>query len=474
MARKVTRIRINHNPYMKETIVWINDIELVDDLLMDSAKKKPFKEWVNELPGYLVSLDAYKLSILFCGTTQDWNTLRNLLNKPEVNEQLKKPTIRFKQGIYYKDFVENVASEFTDLRRYLLIDDINNELLQNEFQAIRKPYFRINVVATMSSGKSTLINALLGRRLLPSQNEACTSTVIEVLDTDQESYAATVYDSSNKIIKEQQSKLDANREITADDIERLNQDPNVARIAIEGDIPFANADGTALMLVDTPGTNNSQDASHQSMTYKEICRDERSIVLYVLNATQIGTNDDNELLHYVAEQIKSSGTKIEDRILFVLNKMDSFDPDEEDIEKTIQRVKDYLKRHGILNPRIFVCSAMVALQMQTNLKKIDIDNLSREDEKKLPIEARDALPAIDKILEYEKMHLEKYATVSETLRRETGNKLKTAEKEKNIFDQVMIHSGIYSLEKYIALYIKARTAKDLMRFLENTLDNSIM
>ena len=31
------------------------------------------------------------------------------------------------------------------------------------------------VMATMSSGKSTLINALLGQQILPSRNEACTA-----------------------------------------------------------------------------------------------------------------------------------------------------------------------------------------------------------------------------------------------------------------------------------------------------------
>ena len=40
------------------------------------------------------------------------------------------------------------------------------------------------VVATMSSGKSTLINALIGRELLPSSNCACTAKAVAILDND--------------------------------------------------------------------------------------------------------------------------------------------------------------------------------------------------------------------------------------------------------------------------------------------------
>ena len=49
---------------------------------------------------------------------------------------------------------------------------------------------KIVVVATMSSGKSTLINALLSKKLLPSSNEACTATITKVINRKQENYNA--------------------------------------------------------------------------------------------------------------------------------------------------------------------------------------------------------------------------------------------------------------------------------------------
>ncbi len=236
MSRKITQVRINHNPYINETILWIDDIELNMINLLEESYTYNFEEWVRELVDYLIKLNAYKLSILFCGITKDWIIIKNEFSKPEVNKILNKPTIKFKQGVYYKDFIAKVAAEFSDLRRFLIIDDPDNEILQLEYKKIRKPYFRINVVATMSSGKSTLINALLGKKLFPSRNEACTSSIIEILDTDQDMYTATVYDGNNNIAEEQQKMLNEKKEVSLEDIDILNQDPEIARISIEGDM----------------------------------------------------------------------------------------------------------------------------------------------------------------------------------------------------------------------------------------------
>ena len=44
--------------------------------------------------------------------------------------------------------------------------------------------FTVAVIATMSSGKSTILNALLGYELLPSKNEACTAKTFKIKDVD--------------------------------------------------------------------------------------------------------------------------------------------------------------------------------------------------------------------------------------------------------------------------------------------------
>lgn len=45
--------------------------------------------------------------------------------------------------------------------------------------------YSVAVVATMSAGKSTLLNAMVGHRLLPARNEACTASVCRIEDCDE-------------------------------------------------------------------------------------------------------------------------------------------------------------------------------------------------------------------------------------------------------------------------------------------------
>ena len=118
----------------------------------------------------------------------------------------------------------------------------------------------------MSSGKSTLINALLGKKLMPSKNEACTATITEILDNDMETFAAVVHDEDDVVIQNIS-------ELTYEIMSELNDNENVHRISATGNIPFLDAKSTALMLVDTPGPNNSQNQAHKNTTFKAINND---------------------------------------------------------------------------------------------------------------------------------------------------------------------------------------------------------
>ncbi|MBW5390395.1 hypothetical protein E6A51_09400, partial [Brachyspira hampsonii] len=69
--------------------------------------------------------------------------------------------------------------------------------------------------------------------------------------------------------------------------------------------------------------------------------------------TQLSTNDDNLLLSSVLRAMEKAGKQAKDRFLFVVNKLDNFDPSEgESVERVLIDVKDYLRSHGIVNPNI--------------------------------------------------------------------------------------------------------------------------
>ena len=349
------------------------------------------------------------------------------------------------------------------------MEDFRDAKLIRAFASIKNSEFPINVIATMSSGKSTLINALLGKRLMPSKNEACTATITEILDNDREIFTAHVYDENGEVLHDIP-------DLTYDIMSDLNEDEAVYKIEAEGNIPFLDARSTALMLVDTPGPNNAQNQAHKNTTFRAINNDSNNLILYVLNGTQLHTNDDASLLSYVAEQIKKGGKQVRDRFLFVINKMDSFNPEEEDIGRAIQASRRYLASYGIEDPQIFPCSAYTALNIRTYLEGVDVDNLTRNEERRLPSAARDTLPMIDKFIDFEAMHLEQYSTLSPSAQRELEYRLSKAVQNEDTKEQALIHCGIYSIEAaitaYVKKYAKTKKVKDLVESFQEVLESS--
>ena len=113
-----------------------------------------------------------------------------------------------------------------------------------------------------------------------------------------------------------------------------------------------------ICLVDTPGPNNSLENSHSEIAYQLIENESNTHLIYVLNGTQIGVNDDKKLLTDILDMQK----KIEDHneIIFVLNKMDEIDQEIENIEEIIENVKKYLIEIGMKVPLVIPISAYAA------------------------------------------------------------------------------------------------------------------
>ncbi|SCH43330.1 Predicted GTPase [uncultured Clostridium sp.] len=466
----MAQVEIKYNPYKMETDINVNGKDISNDsILYKVVKGKRLQEWIGQFPQMLVDeLNTVDFDIKFYGMALDWDDFEDAFNQAKEKGKIKKLSLKFIEGKSDDDINDKIVEVFKDLQEGP-VDDFRDPKLARAFSNINNSVFPINVIATMSSGKSTLINALLGKRLMPSKNEACTATITELLDNDCEVFEAVVYDQDEVILREVP-------ELTYDVMSELNDDGNVYKIAAKGNIPFLDATSTALMLVDTPGPNNSQNQAHKNTTYRAINNDSNNLILYVLNGTQLSTNDDAALLSYVAEQIKKGGKQVRDRFLFVINKMDGFNPEEEDIGKAITAAKRYLASYGIEDPQIFPCSAYAALNIRTCLDGIDINNLPWSEWRKLPSAARDTLPMIDKFIDYESMHLEQYSTLSPSAQRELDYKLSQAEEKGDIKEQALIHCGIYSIEAaitaYVKKYAKTKKVKDLVESFQEVLEST--
>lgn len=438
---------------MKEIFIKYNPYQLVTEITIDGQKLKKnsklnfedrrLQEWVESLPDLLFEeCNTKDFKITFHGTTPDYEDMEAMAKEAEA------------KGIHIE--LEHIpAKEIGD--KEVAIQEVFDEIQNGPFNELRQPDvikafdlakskdFEVNVVATMSAGKSTLINSLLRQKLMPAKQEACTATITKIKDNDADCFMAKVYDKDGTLIQ-------THAELTYETMEQLNSNPSVSRIQVEGNIPFVTADDVSLVLVDTPCPNNSRDPEHKAATYRMLSESSKPLVLYIMNATQLAVNDDYNLLSHVAESMKVGGKQSRDRFIFVVNKLDDFKKGEDSVEAAITKVRDYLKDNGIENPNIYPASALTALNIRTILANSDDDN---DDD------VYEAKGKVRKFNRNEEMHFEKYAPLTPSMRGEVEDMLAKAVAEGDDNQQALIHAGIVPIEAAIRMYVQkyAKTAK---------------
>ena len=222
---------------------------------------------------------------------------------------------------------------------------------------------KINIAyaATMSAGKTTCINALLGREILHSANEATTATITQVRLSQKE--LITCYGENKEVIEEIGF-------ICPEIIKELNCNDKVNEILVEGDF---NIDEN-FILTDTPGPNNSRDENHSDLAYSIILESSFDFLVYVINSTQPFINDDIIYLKFIEKNIENK------KIIFLVNKLDEFDVENESIDDFKNNLKGYLNDIGFKNPIIFGVSAYRALLVK---KLIYQEKLSKKEKREL-------------------------------------------------------------------------------------------
>lgn len=231
-----------------------------------------------------------------------------------------------------------------------------------EFDIDDEAILPVCVMATMSSGKSTFLNAILGEEILPEKNEACTARALAVIHTPG-------MREPRAYIQKQDGKKYAVDLFYPGTVAKINADEKVESVLIAKDIPSVENTDRSVVFVDTPGVNNSEDIRHAQRTQQILERMKRGVIVYILNATQLATNDDELLLQMVIGHVKKNA---DIRVLFMLNKVDMLDEDKENIGDVICAARAYIKDHGLKDSRIFPLSALSAkvLRMKLNGKKM--------------------------------------------------------------------------------------------------------
>lgn len=461
----MNKVYIKYNPYIVKTEFVLGG-ECVDKLsnFYDKQENVRLQEWIEpfgEWEGIFPELFNYfnsseELEIEFQGTELDFQDLQYAYEK--YGSCFENVKIKHVQSNNHENRLEILKEQFKKIQQGP-VDELRDPRIQEAFEKALSSEFEVIVVAPMSSGKSTLINSILGTNMLPEANKATTATITRIKDEDElEAFYVNCKDCDGNVIA---SDKVANLELITQLNKMADEQKNIDLIDIRGNIQTIPSDKVNIVFVDTPGGNNSQDDAHKEVMKRAIRDENKGMILFVFNFTQLGTDDCDAILETAAEAMKNArtGKQSRDRFIFVCNKMDEQDPDKEPMEQVIESIKNHLKTKDIIEPNLFLTDARVCKLVrmaQANIKMTESEE--------------DKLDGLLKPFNRASRRLFTYAPISEEKRKEFLDELEEIAEtgDKKNMRAAEINSGIpaleYAVRQYIEKYaqaIKIKTVHDI-------------
>lgn len=200
-------------------------------------------------------------------------------------------------------------------------------------ESFEKEEYTIIVVGEFSAGKSTLLNALMGRRILTSFTSETTATVnfLRHKSVASEGEEGRVYynDGREKILE----KVDKDIIDQYVSTKGENVAENIRKLDLYLDSDFLK-DGVS--IVDSPGLNGIKEG-HREITEEQIKKSHACIFLFTNEHP--GSRSEFEFIKELREKMKVK------TIFFVLNKIDVIKPEEgETVEMVMENLRDSFKK----------------------------------------------------------------------------------------------------------------------------------
>lgn len=423
---------IAYNPYKRKTTVLIDnvDVQKNDEHLIIQEfieNRLPLQTWIEpikqrEWDGIVAHLisedDAGKIVVRFSGRKLDFEDLKRSLEAQAATRAEDCPVElvfeqnKIKFSLNDKTMMDNIeyvkekmlSDEFkaimSDVKEEKSIEAYEN--LERNFVQAFDSEFRIVLAGTYSCGKSSIINALIGKTVLPMFVETTTTRKCKVIHetANGEKIRLVAIDSKeSKLVDETfDSDLDCRnrfeqispagqKETTPKGVEEIHIYMDLSHL-----YPQENRDELSkkfrIVLIDTPGVDSGNSATtnedneiinpDKEVALSAINGQDREIVIVCSDADHYQGAALGDLLYHIHRASKDDNG-FNDRFFFVMNKSDEIFAAGLGKHKGLfaDSISDSSKwgvRDSYLTPRIFMVSAKTKLLVQNG-----VHNLSEND-----------------------------------------------------------------------------------------------
>lgn len=202
----MTKIKIKSNPYTKNIEYFVyedvngqwENIKQTDcentELIHLSSERSflPFK--IREIVDTIIKeyyIPNQKVTLVFEGTKDEYDEIVIVCESEDVKDKIDLiyGECRLKNARYIKPEIKNIFDRVDGVIRNVMNDDRTIIHGLDKVSQALNDVIPICVFGNYSAGKSTFINALIGKEILPSGGDPVTSKIFEIHNSDQSDYA---------------------------------------------------------------------------------------------------------------------------------------------------------------------------------------------------------------------------------------------------------------------------------------------
>ena len=354
--------------------------------------------------------------------------------------------------------------------------------IKDKIQKLQDPNVNLCFAGVYSSGKSALINAILGYKILPEAMKSETAKMFRITSPENSSPISVEFQILNivtKVIWNVEDKsfdfvLGPTESPVRTEIQQYLNDSKKQNLQLHeqlyGLLKFINdkieissvitiyfpisldSDSVKFTIFDTPGTDSNY-SEHKEVLYKALENQNQSILIFVTNGNRLEGEGNNVLLNYIKEaEEKDSKTTIDiGRSIFVMNWADSLSCSvrEEMRYQEIKNKDDDSFSIKLRDKKLLFTSALYGYAAKAHLNQI----ATPTDEQYLT--AANVTISSENFpmgFCYRQNRIATSELATKRMIEKCNSVLKKAQNDKNDAEVLSVTSGLYALEEEIKQY----------------------